>query len=117
MDVFKVSHDLVLETYKITNKFPEDEKYRIISQMIRAAYSIPSNLIEGNSRNTTKEYLNFLFIARASLQELKYFYLLSKDLKYITKDEYIKIKEQCNKVGMMLNKVISFLKSTLPKTK
>ncbi len=70
LEVFKKSHELVLEIYEITKNFPKEEQTRIVNQMIRAAYSIPANIAEGNSRNTTKEYLNFLFISRGSLNEL-----------------------------------------------
>ena len=59
LDVFKKSHKLVLEIYRITDQFPSREQMRIVNQMIKAAYSIPANIAEGNSRNTTKEYLNF----------------------------------------------------------
>ena len=76
MDVFKKSHQLVLNIYRITEKFPRDEKFRLVDQMIRAAYSIPSNIAEGNRRNTTKEYVNFLYTSRGSLHELQYFLLL-----------------------------------------
>jgi len=63
--------------------------------MIRCAYSIPSNIAEGNSRNTTKEYVNYLYIARGSINELKYFLLLSKDLKYLNLEVYSDLKEKC----------------------
>ena len=55
MDVFKKSDELVLKIYKITKNFPKNEQTRIVNQMIRAAYSIPANIAEGNSRNTTKD--------------------------------------------------------------
>ena len=71
LDVFKESHSLVLKIYQITKSFPKEENYRIVDQMIRCAYSIPSNIAEGNNRNTTKDYLKFLYTARGSLNELK----------------------------------------------
>lgn len=86
LDVWRRSHSLVLEIYKLTVQFPRDEKYGIIDQLRRAAYSVPANIVEGQSRNTTKEYLSFLYNARGSVEEVRYFLLLSTDLGYINKD-------------------------------
>ncbi|MBN2018176.1 MAG: four helix bundle protein [Candidatus Cloacimonetes bacterium] len=110
LDVFKKSHQLVLTLYQITNKFPKDEKYRIIDQMIRAAYSIPANIVEGNSRNTTRDYIRFLYNSRGSLNELNYFLLLSKGLCYITSSLYNDLILQTEEIGKMLNGLISSLK-------
>ena len=113
LDVFKNSHKIVLEIYKITNKYPKEEKYRLIDQMVRSAYSIPSNIVEGNSRNTTKEYINYLYISRGSINELKYFLLLSKDLNYINIDEFSRLKESCILIAKQLNGLINSLKKKL----
>ncbi len=86
LEVWKKAHSLVLEIYKLTAQFPKDEKYGIIDQLRRAAYSVPANIVEGQSRNTTKEYLSFLYNARGSVEEVRYFLLLSTDLGYINKD-------------------------------
>ncbi len=113
LDVFKNSHEVVKDIYGITSKYPKEEKYRLIDQMIRSAYSVPSNIAEGNSRNTTKDYINFLYIARGSINELKYFLLLSKDLNYINKSEYSRLKENCISVAKQLNGLINSLKGKL----
>ncbi len=110
LDVFKDSHKIVLEIYNITKDYPETEKYRLIDQMIRAAYSVPANIAEGNSRNTTKDYINYLYIARGSINELKYFLLLSKDLNYININEYSRLKEKCVSIAKQLNGLINSLK-------
>ncbi len=110
LDVFKDSHKIVLEIYNITKDYPETEKYRLIDQMIRAAYSVPANIAEGNSRNTTKDYINYLYIARGSINELKYFLLLSKDLNYININEYSRLKEKCVLIAKQLNGLINSLK-------
>jgi len=110
LDVFQKSHNLVLKIYKVTNNFPDDEKYRMINQMIRAAYSIPANIVEGNSRNTTKDYIRFLYNSRGSLNELNYFLLLSKDLNYISIDVYDNLIIETNEIGRMLNGLIKSLK-------
>ncbi len=75
LEVFKKSHQLVLNIYEITKILPNEEKYRLVDQLIRASYSIPSNIAEGNSRNTTKDYINFLYTSRGSANEIKYFLL------------------------------------------
>lgn len=78
--------------------------------MIRAAYSIPSNIAEGNNRNTTKEYINFLYIARGSANEVKYFLLLSKDLNYIEINIYDELKIKIENIIKMLNGLVNSLK-------
>ena len=110
LEVFQKSHTLVLEIYNITDSFPSHEKFRIVDQMIRSAYSVPSNIVEGNSKNTTKEYLNFLYISRGSIHELKYFLLLSRDLFYISDKVYQKLLSECDAAGKMLNAMINSLK-------
>jgi len=110
LEVFKKAHNFVLEIYKITEKFPNEEKYKLVDQLIRASYSITSNIVEGNSRNTTKEYINFLYMSRGSANEVKYFLLLSKDLKYINKDDYFILKEKIETIIKLLNGLINSLK-------
>ena len=80
--VWEKSHQLVLEVYKMTKKFPSEEKFGITSQMRRSAYSIPANIAEGFKRPGAKDKIRFYNIAQGSLSELSYFLILSKDLKY-----------------------------------
>ncbi len=110
LTVFQKSHQLVLSIYKVIESYPSHEKYRLVDQMVRAAYSIPSNIVEGNSKNTTKDYLNFLYISRGSTHELKYFLLLSKDLSYLTQDVYERLSIECDTIAKMLNGLINSLK-------
>ena len=88
LNIWKESHQLVLEVYKITRDFPKEENYCLISQIRRASISIPANIAEGMGRNTTKELLSFLYNARGSLSEVVYHLLLAKDLKYIEENVY-----------------------------
>jgi len=108
--VWEKSHQLTLEIYKTSLKFPSDEKYGLISQMRRAAYSVPANIVEGHSRKSKKEFIQFLNIAKGSLEELKYFIILSNDLKYIDNQNRIFLEEKAEEVSMIL---YSFTKSLI----
>jgi four helix bundle protein len=77
LDVWKKSHELVLKIYEVSKSFPKNETYALTDQIRRASTSVPANIVEGQSINTTKEYLQFLYNARGSLEEVRYFLLLS----------------------------------------
>ena len=109
LDVFKLAHDLTLEIYKITEMFPENERYGLASQMRRAAMSIGSNLMEGSHKFSKKEYRYFIGISRGSTGELKYQLLLPKDLSYMNIDTFEKVRSHCERVSMMLSKLYSAL--------
>ena len=110
LDVFKLSHELTMQVYKITRGFPEEEKYGLVSQMRRAAFSIPTNLTEGGHRFSKNEYKYFVSISRGSCGEVKYQLLLAKDLGYIEDETYSKVKEEYERVSMMLTKLHNSLK-------
>lgn len=82
LKVWQKAHALVLDVYKVTKEFPKEEMFGLASQLRRSAASIPANIVEGQSRNTTKEYLQFLYNARGSIEETRYHLLLSKELDY-----------------------------------
>ncbi len=81
--VWNKSMELVIATYKLSSKFPDEEKFGLTSQMRRAAVSVPSNIAEGAAINSTKEYIRFLYIALGSLSELETQFLISNRLEYI----------------------------------
>ncbi len=110
LKVWKKSHELVLEIYKLTSSFPKTEIYGITSQIRRSASSIPANIVEGQSRNSTKEYLQFLYNARGSLEETRYFLFLSKDLEYIEESEYDDLEQKYGEISKMLNGLIKKLR-------
>jgi four helix bundle protein len=112
LEVFKRSHRLTLEIYKITKKFPESEKFGLVSQMRRAAASIASNLMEGSHRLSTKEFRYFVGISKGSAGELKYHLLLAKDLAYLHVDEYSRLKLEVEEISKMLNGLIKSLTDT-----
>ncbi len=103
------SHDLVVEIYKTASDFPNNEKYALVDQIKRATTSVPANIVEGHSRNSNKDFQRFLYIARGSLEELRYFLLLSKDLKYISESKHHKLEHDCEVVSKLLNGLIKSL--------
>lgn len=103
LDVFKVSHQMALGVYKITMKFPEEEKFGLVTQMRRAACSVPMNLVEGANRLSKKEYRNFVGIAKGSAGEVNYQLLLAKDLSYIDVPTYEEMHSKLHRMGQMLS--------------
>ena len=114
MDVFKKSHALVSRIYEETRKFPADEKYGLVSQMRRAAYSIPMNITEGSGRKSKKELIQFLSICSGSCEEIKYQLLLSKDLGYMNEYVYNELNEEYVVISKMLFNLSKSLSSLPP---
>jgi four helix bundle protein len=85
---WELSDKLVLVVYKVTRTFPRNEMYGLVSQMRRAAVSVPANIVEGAQRRYLKEYLQFLYTAKSSLAEVEYYIYLSYRLEYVTDKEY-----------------------------
>jgi four helix bundle protein len=81
--VFQEAHQLTLDIYKCTRDFPRDEWFGIRAQLRRAAVSVASNLVEGNARRSTRDYLNFLNISRGSAAEVDYLLGLSLELGFV----------------------------------
>jgi four helix bundle protein len=82
LEVWRCAHALVLDVYRLTATFPEAELFGLVSQMRRAAVSVPANIVEGFHRRGAAEKIRFLNIAQGSLQELRYFVALARDLDY-----------------------------------
>ena len=89
LEVWQRAHQLVLTVYRVTKPFPAEEKYGLVSQMRRAAVSIPANIAEGFKRRGHTEKMRFYNISETSLEELKYYFILSKDLEYIANTEQL----------------------------
>lgn len=115
LDAWKKSHDLVLEVYKITNKFPDTEKYGITNQLRRATYSITANLAEGFSRYHYKDKIRFYYQARGSLSEVQSFLILVKDLKFINLEDFNRIGVKTKNVAMLINGLIRSTEKMLKK--
>ena len=103
--VWQKSFKLVLEIYKLTERFPKSEVYGLSQQIRKAAISIPSNIAEGYGRKHKAEYEHFLSIAYGSLLEVETQYLLSIDLKYVKKHEIIEIL--LKEIGAMLYRMLN----------
>lgn len=106
LTVWNRSHQLVLDLYKLVNLFPKEEQFGLISQIKRAVSSIPANIAEGCGRNSNKDFAQFLNIALGFLNEVTYFILLAKDLKYINIEDYSKLTDECNEIKAMLISLI-----------
>lgn len=110
LEVWKKAHELVLEIYRVTSGFPKAEAFGIADQLRRPAYSVPASVVEGQSRHTTKEYVQFLYHARGSVEEVRYFLLLSKDLGYLKEDVSQHLEEEYEAVSKLLNGLIKSLR-------
>jgi four helix bundle protein len=110
LEVWQKAHKLTMEVYKITNKFPKEEKYRLGDQLRRSAASVATNIIvEGNSRKHKKEFQQFLNMARSSLEETKYHLLLARDLGYVQGKVYHSLQERSDQIGRMVYGLVKFL--------
>ena len=105
LDVFKLAHELTLKIYKVTCDFPKEETFGLTSQMRRAAASIGMNLMEGSMRLNSREYRQFVGIARGSAGEVVYQLLLARDLDYILEPVYLDLRSGFERVGQMLTRL------------
>ncbi|MEI6808635.1 MAG: four helix bundle protein [bacterium] len=94
--------DLTVAVYGATKSFPRDEIYSLTSQLRRAAYSVAANIVEGASRESKKDYLHFLYIARGSLSEARYFIHLSCRLQYLDEERCRILTEQADEALRVL---------------
>ncbi len=101
--------DLVAETYKVVKLLPKEELYALSDQMRRAVVSIPSNIAEGQQRNSTKEFVQFLSIARGSNAELETQLLICVRLGYLNPSQTEAAFNLCQELGRMLNAMITKL--------
>lgn len=101
--VWQRAMGLVHAVYQVTEEFPKKEEYRLTSQMIRAAISIPANIAEGNARSARKDYARFVSIARGSAAELETLLLLTKGLNYVSKETLLPIIRETEELSYMLN--------------
>ena len=103
LEVWKESIDLVKSIYKITNNFPSEEKFGLINQLRRASVSISSNLSEETSRNTNKDKAHFTTMSFCSVMEVLNQLIISKELNFISENDYILVRYKLEKITNMLN--------------
>ena len=97
------AHEFTLEVYRLTKNFPKEELYGLTSQFKRAAVSIAANIAEGYKKKGKADKLRMMNIAQGSLEECRYYLILSKDLNFISMEEKIKLDEIINKTSFLLN--------------
>jgi four helix bundle protein len=107
---WKKSIQLVKEIYLLTKRFPDDEKFGLVTQLRRAAVSVPSNIAEGQGRCTTGEFLQFLGHARGSLLEVETQIHIAGTLGYVNHDEQRSLRLQTQELGRVLNGLMNSLK-------
>jgi four helix bundle protein len=107
--VWQKSIDLVLEIYGATQSFPKTETYGLVSQLRRAAVSVPSNIAEGHARLSTGEFKQFLGHSRGSLMEIETQVLISQRLGYINAGESSNLLNRATEVGKVLNGLLNSL--------
>src|SRR5580765_7444368 len=106
IEAWKLADDLTVKLYERTRSFPREELYGLISQIRRAAFSVPANIAEGSSRETKRDYLHFLYIARGSLSEVQYFVHLAGRLGYLGPREVAELHNETKQAFACLHGLI-----------
>jgi four helix bundle protein len=117
LDVWQAAMKSTTMIYKLTNKFPEEEKFGLVSQMRRAVISIPCNIAEGAARQGKREFKNFLSMAQGSLSELDTELELAVLLGYVNTGDLQEIGDQLLRIDKMLSGLIRSLKSRTANSK
>lgn len=109
-EVWKKSHELALKVYGLTKGFPKEEIYGITSQLRRASLSVPTNIVEGVSRNTEKEFAYFVNIAPGSSAEVEYLLEFANELNYLLYENHENLNREIISIRKMLNVLHSRLR-------
>ena len=104
--------ELTEEIYRATSEFPKHELYGLVSQMRRAAVSVPSNIAEGKGRHSDPEFVRFLLNARGSLLELQTQVLIARRLQYMSEEKAVELCRRSDGIGRLLNALINRFRST-----
>ncbi len=107
--VWQKAIELVVVVYDLTKTFPKTEAYGLVSQIRRAAVSIPSNIAEGRCRGTRKDFVQFLRIAYGSAAELDTQIFLARRLSFVDQIDYNRVGDQLGEIMRMLNAMIAKL--------
>lgn len=101
LEAWKCCHELALAVYDATRSFPPEERYGLVSQARRAAFSVPAAIAEGGAKRGSREFRRYLDVALGSLSELSYTLLLSRDLELISKGEWERLDALQTKAGRL----------------
>ncbi len=104
--VWQRAHEFVLDVYKVTKTFPVEERFALCSQFQRAAISVPANIAEGYKKLSKADKLRFLNIAQGSLEECRYYIVLSRDLLYINIETYNELIGKVEETSRLLNSYV-----------
>jgi len=113
LDVWNRAISFVTRIYDVTRDYPREELYGIVSQMRRAALSIPCNISEGAARQSTKDYIRFLYISLGSASELDVQITVSRNLNYLSDNMFCEISAENEEISKMLMGLIKSLKARL----
>lgn len=103
LEVWRRAVDFVVLIYRITESFPSDERFGLVSQLRRAAVSIPANIAEGAARDYPKEKLRFISIAQGSASEVSTELLISQKLGFVDIEKHRELQSECEEIGKMMS--------------
>ena len=115
LEVYKLSIDFVTQLYACTATFPKEELFGLVSQLRRAAVSIPSNIAEGAARQGNKEYIQFLYIALGSKAELETQLIIAFNLQFLSESNFQHWSEKVEGIGRLLSGLIRYRKGVASK--
>jgi len=110
---WQLGMDIAVDVYKVTDNFPSEEKFGLISQMRKCSVSIPSNIAEGAARNSKKEFVNFLYISLGSLSELDTQLELAKRLEFIDEKAWKQLDDKLIEEDKVLSGLIRSQKESI----
>ena len=110
LDAWNSSVDLVMAIYQVTERLSKEERFALISQLRKAATSVPSNIAEGAARQTKKEFANYIHIAQGSLSELDTHLEIARRLPYVPDGDWEKLDSQIERIDKMLSGILRHLK-------
>ncbi len=111
LKVWRKAHELTLEVYRKSRRFPPEERFGLTAELRRSARSIGSNIAEGCAKDTDAEFRRFVVIAFGSASELEYQLLLAGDLEYLSPTDQAALNSSCTEVERMLNSLSQTLKT------
>jgi four helix bundle protein len=112
IEVWQKAHQLALDLYRCTEAFPKREQYNLTDQIRRAVISIPANIAEGCAKSTSADFARYLDIASGSASEVDYLLLFSKDLSWLSQEEYRLRSEELISIRKMLTSLRNKVKSS-----